>query len=71
MSAAGADKARNVYAFRRGPKADPVVVFEANGKFIPSWGKGLFNIPHGLRIDRKGHVWITDAGYHMVMELTT
>jgi len=70
MSAVAVDKDGNVYAFQRGPKADPVVVFDASGKFIRSWGKGLFSVPHGMRIDRNGHVWTTDTGYHMVMELT-
>ena len=70
VSAVAVDKARNVYALQRGPKADPVVVFDASGKFIRSWGKGLFSIPHGMRIDRNGHVWITDTGLHMVMEFT-
>jgi DNA-binding beta-propeller fold protein YncE len=70
VSAVGVDKAGNVYAVQRGPKADPVVVFDASGKFLRSWGKGLFSIPHGLRIDRNEHVWITDVGYHMVMEFT-
>jgi DNA-binding beta-propeller fold protein YncE len=71
VSAVGVDKAGNVYAFQRGPRADPVVVFDANGKFLRSWGKDLFSIPHGFRIDRNGHVWTTDTGTHMVMELTT
>jgi DNA-binding beta-propeller fold protein YncE len=70
VSAVGVDQAGNVYAFQRGQKADPVVVFDASGKFLRSWGKGLFSNPHGLRIDRKGHVWVTDTGYHLVMELT-
>ena len=70
VSAVAVDKAGNVYACQRGPKADPVVVFDASGKFIRSWGKGLFSIPHGMRIDRNGHVWVTDTGYHMVMEFT-
>ena len=70
VSAVAVDKAGNVYACQRGPKADPVVVFDASGKLIRSWGKGLFSIPHGMRIDRDGHVWITDTGYHVVMEFT-
>jgi DNA-binding beta-propeller fold protein YncE len=48
-----------------------VVVFDASGKFLRSWGKGLFSNPHGFRIDRNGHVWTTDTGTHMVMELST
>ncbi len=59
-----------VYVFQRGPKADPLVVFDAKGKYVRSWGKGLFGNPHGLRIDRQDHVWITDNGDHQVMEFT-
>jgi len=70
VSAVGVDQAGNVYAFQRGPKADPLVVFDGTGKYLRSWGKGLFANPHGLRIDRNGHVWVTDTGLHMVMEFT-
>jgi DNA-binding beta-propeller fold protein YncE len=64
------DSAGNVYMAQRGPHADPIVVFDAKGKYIRSWGKGLFSIPHGLRVDRNDHVWVTDTGYHLVMEFT-
>lgn len=70
VSAVGVDSNGNVYAFQRGLKADPVVVFDANGKFLRSWGKGLFSNEHGLRIDKNGHVWVTDTGFHLVMEFT-
>ena len=59
-----------VYAFHRGPKADPLIVFDAKGKYLRSWGKGMFGNPHGLRVDRENNVWITDNGDHQVMKFT-
>ena len=70
VSAAAVDSGGNVYVAQRGPRADPIVVFDATGKYIRSWGKGLFSNPHGLRVDPDGHVWATDTGYHLVMEFT-
>jgi len=70
VSSVATDSAGNVYVFHRGPKADPLVVFDAKGKYLRSWGKGLFGNPHGLRIDKQDHVWITDNGDHQVMEFT-
>jgi DNA-binding beta-propeller fold protein YncE len=70
VSAVAADSIGNVYVFHRGPKADPLVVFNAQGKYVRSWGRGLFGSPHGLRIDKHNHVWVTDAGDHQVMEFT-
>ena len=70
VSAVGTDSAGRVYVFQRGPSADPVVVFDAKGKYLRAWGRGKFGSPHGLRIDRKDHVWVTDTGTHQVMEFT-
>ena len=70
VSAVAVDSGGNVYVAQRGPRADPIVVFDATGKYIRSWGKDLFSIAHGLRVDRHDHVWATDTGYHLVMEFT-
>ena len=70
VSAVAMDASGNVYVFQRGPKADPIVVFSPEGKYLRSWGKGLFSNPHGIRIDKQGHVWTTDTGFHLVMEFT-
>src|SRR3954463_12490088 len=59
-----------VYVFHRGKKADPLIVFDAKGKYLRSWGKGMFGNPHGLRVDRENNVWITDNGDHQVMKFT-
>lgn len=59
-----------VFVFHRGPKADPIVVFDAKGKYLRSWGKGMFGNPHGMRVDRDGNLWVTDNGDHQVMKFT-
>jgi DNA-binding beta-propeller fold protein YncE len=47
-------------------KGDPrVLKFDHNGKFIKSWGgkgtePGKFDVAHGLAIDAKGLLWVTD-----------
>src|SRR5271168_4274442 len=49
----------NVWVFHR---SDPAILeFDASGKFLKSFGAGMFVQPHGLAIDREGNVWVTDA----------
>jgi sugar lactone lactonase YvrE len=43
--------------------------FDPNGKFIRSFGDGLFTRSHGLRIDQDGNIWATDVGGHVVVKL--
>src|SRR3954451_20993450 len=48
-----------LYAFtRNGP---PVVEFDTTGKVLKTWGQGQFLYPHGIRVDRNGFLWLTDA----------
>ena len=57
----------DVYVLSRA--AHPVMVFDAEGRFVTSWGEGVFSsFVHGLTIDPAGHVWITDTGVHTVTE---
>jgi DNA-binding beta-propeller fold protein YncE len=67
VSAVATDSADRVYVFHRGPQ--PILVFDRQGKFLHSWGDGLVQTAHGLRIDRDDNVWITDIGHHQVMKL--
>ena len=62
-----ADARGNVYVFHRGPH--PIIELDAKGKFIRSWGDGLFVNPHGLRFDREGNLWAVDNGAHIVAKL--
>jgi DNA-binding beta-propeller fold protein YncE len=68
VSAVATDSQGEVYVFQRGKKADPIVVFDKDGKYLRSWGKGMFGNPHAIRIDREQNVWITDNGDHQVMK---
>ncbi len=40
---------------------DPILLFEADGRFVRSFGAGLFIWPHGIHVDLGGNVWVTDA----------
>lgn len=44
----------------------PVLVFDAQGTYLRSWGDDLLKTPHGLRVDGEDHVWATDIGGHRV-----
>ncbi len=55
----------DVYVLCRG--AHPVLVFDAEGRFVTSWGEGVFShFVHGLTIDASGKIWIADTGLHTV-----
>src|SRR5947209_723394 len=44
-----------------GTKANPVHLFDDQGKEVRSFGGGMFVWPHGIHVDRDGNVWVTDA----------
>ena len=48
----------NIWVFHR--KDPPILEFNASGKFVKSFGAGMFVQPHGLTVDRDGNVWVTD-----------
>jgi DNA-binding beta-propeller fold protein YncE len=48
----------NVWIFHR--KDPPIVEFDHTGKYIKSFGAGMFVTPHGLTVDREGNIWVTD-----------
>ena len=54
----------NIIVLNRGPL--PLMEFDANGKFIRAFGQGLFDRPHGLRIDAADNIWATDVAGHVV-----
>src|SRR5689334_6491213 len=57
VSSVAVDGKGVIYALQRGDKADPIIAFDQSGKVIRSWGKGLYNIPHTIRIDSAGNFW--------------
>jgi DNA-binding beta-propeller fold protein YncE len=38
------------------------MMFDSHGKFLRSWGQGMFKTTHFLRVDRFGFIWVTDRG---------
>jgi peptidylamidoglycolate lyase len=40
------------------------------GKLIGQWGADQFIMPHGLTVDGKGNLWLTDVGLHQVFKFT-
>jgi DNA-binding beta-propeller fold protein YncE len=70
VSAVANDAQSNVYVLHRNTTIDPVVVFDANGNFLRSWGKDVVGDPHGIRVDRENNVWVVDrAG--QILKYTT
>jgi hypothetical protein len=65
-----ADRRGLIYLLQRGDKADPIVVLDADGKVVRSWGKGMFTTPHAIRVDPQGNVWTTDAASSMVYKFS-
>ncbi|MSU49581.1 MAG: 6-bladed beta-propeller [Opitutus sp.] len=70
VSAVATNPEAEVFVFHRGPKADPIIVFDGKGSYLRSWGKGMFGNAHGMRIDRNGDVFVTDNGDHQVMKFS-
>jgi streptogramin lyase len=44
-----------------GSTLDPVLEFDATGKLVRHFGAGLLIAPHGIFVDAKGNVWVTDC----------
>ena len=55
VAAVGVDSKDQVYVFNRGEH--PMIVFDRDGKFLRSWGEGLFKRAHGILIDREDNLY--------------
>jgi peptidylamidoglycolate lyase len=77
----GVDSHNNVFVFHRNARVwstpfptEPITeatvsVFDGRtGKLLASWGAGEFIMPHGLTIDHKDNVWLTDVGRQQVFK---
>jgi peptidylamidoglycolate lyase len=63
--AVACDGKDNVFVLRRNEPS--VLVFTTQGKFVKSWGRGLFDQgAHGIYVDPEGFVWTTDNGDNTV-----
>jgi hypothetical protein len=64
----GVDRHDNVYVFNRGPH--PMIVYDREGRFLRSWGEGLFPRAHGLHMGPDDTIYLTDDGDHTVRKCT-
>lgn len=55
-----------IYLLQRAGTADPIIAIDQAGKIVRSWGKGMYTMPHAIRVDPQGNVWTTDAASSMV-----
>ncbi|HEX6440570.1 MAG TPA: hypothetical protein VF007_00180, partial [Stellaceae bacterium] len=71
--AVSVDSEDRVYCFNRND-AHPIVIFDRDGKFVGSWGEGLFRFPHAIRILRENGrdvVWLCDEHHEQFYKFTT
>jgi len=68
VAAVTVDHKDRVYIFNRGEH--PMLVFDRDGKFLRSWGEGVFNRAHGLHIGSDESLYCTDDGDHSVRKCT-
>lgn len=65
-SAVAVNRRGEILVFHRGKH--PLIVFDAAGKFLRSWGDDVIHTAHGLRVDREDNIWTTDIGNHRVFK---
>lgn len=73
VSATTVDRQGRIYIFHRpkeGTLQDPIVVVDAKGHFLRSFGKGSNPMAHGIKIDPAGNLWTVDAHTSMVRKYT-
>jgi streptogramin lyase len=70
VSSVAADRNGIIYVLQRGDKADPVIAVDTEGHVLRSWGKGMFTVPHSVRIDSEGNVWTVDAGSSVLLKFS-
>ena len=68
VAAVGIDRNDNVYAFNRG--AHPMIVFDRDGRFLRSWGEGVFRRAHGVHMGLDDSIYLTDDADHTVRKCT-
>lgn len=79
----GIDNADHILVFHRAgrkwtsPFPDSVIsrhtvleLHNETGKILNSWGGGYFIMPHGLTVDKKNNVWLTDVGLHQIFKFS-
>jgi DNA-binding beta-propeller fold protein YncE len=68
ISSSAADGKGTIYLLQRGLSAQPVVAINEKGQVLREWGKGLYQIPHSIRIDPAGNIWTVDAASSRILK---
>jgi acetyl esterase/lipase/sugar lactone lactonase YvrE len=68
VSGVATDSKGDVLVFHRGEH--PILVFDRYGKFLRSFGEGMFSSAHGLRVDAHDNIWVTDNANHTVVKFS-
>jgi len=69
MTAVDIDSKGTIYTFQRS-EGGKVMAFDSSGKWLRTWGQGMFPSAHGLRIDAKDNVWVTDRKLQQVLKFS-
>ena len=62
------DSQDRVYVFTRGKY--PVIIFDRTGRFLGSWGEGMFTRPHGLCIGPDETIYCVDDEGNAIRQFT-
>mgnify|MGYP005827642669 CR=1 FL=1 len=68
VAAVAVDSEDRVYLFTRHPHV--VMVYDRSGKFLNSWGEGIFTMAHGLTIGPDDRVYCVDNMDHSIRVTT-
>lgn len=63
-TAVAVDSKDNAYVFNRGEHS--IIVLSKEGKFLRSFGEGVFNFPHGISVGPDDSIYCVDAGDHTI-----
>lgn len=59
-----------MWLLQRGDKADPVIAVDKDGRVVHSFGRGLYGIPHAIRLDPQGNIWTVDAATSTILQFS-
>ncbi|MFQ6039855.1 MAG: peptidyl-alpha-hydroxyglycine alpha-amidating lyase family protein [Candidatus Poribacteria bacterium] len=68
IPAVAVDSEDRVYVYSRSER--PMVVFDASGNFITSWGEDILKDAHGIFIDAEDNIYCAERNTHVVRKFT-
>ena len=68
VSGVAVDRQDRLYVFSRGKH--PMIVLDRDGKFLGSWGEGMFTRPHAATMAPDDTLWLVDDGDHTIRRCT-